>query len=76
MRINLLHNFIFFPHQNGVGLVAVLAGEWRVDCQADTVTHYCEENEEIKRFPFNQRYAVFPGKDQISQATQANIIRP
>ena len=59
MRINLLHNFTF-PHQNGVGLVAVLAGEWRVDRQTDTVTHYCEQNEEIKWFPLNQSDTVFP----------------
>ena len=66
MRINLLHNFPF-PHQNGVGLVAVLAGEWRVDRQADTVTHYCEQNEEIKWFPFHQSDTVFPaaGPHQI-----------
>ena len=52
-------------HQNGVGLVAVLPREWRVDRQADTVTHYCEQNEEIKWFPFHQSDTVFPEQDQI-----------
>ena len=66
MKINLFPKFLF-SHQNGVGLVAVLAWEWRVDRQADTVTHYCEQNEEIKWLPFHQSDAVFPvaGPGQI-----------
>ena len=52
-------------YQDGVSLVAVLAWEGRVDRQADTVTHYCEQNEEIKWFPLDQSDTVFPKQVQI-----------
>jgi len=50
--------FNFF--QNCICFVGILAGERGVHRQTDTVAHDGEKYEEVKGFPFNEGYAMFP----------------
>ena len=54
-----------YSHQNSISFIAVLAREGSVDSKTDAVAHDCEQDEEIKWFPFHQSYAMFPGTKSI-----------